>query len=241
MNEWYSRDISKKRRLTNTVKGNAGEPLSMPPYGYMKDPDNAKRWLIDEETAPIVRRIYEETLSGRGTEQIAAALERDKILTPMNYWFSKGLKRGGLKNAENPYNWNSSTIIKILTVQEYCGDVINFKTYSKSFKLKKRLKNDEENMAIFRDVNEAIIDRDTWDKVQEKRAVRKRKKKALKSICSPGCSSAPIAGVRCGTTSTAKIPILSFSVAPAITPETRPARQGITYELTFWKKRYYRK
>ncbi|GHV44418.1 recombinase [Clostridia bacterium] len=179
VNERYSRDISKKRRLSNMVKGNEGVPLSLPPYGYMKDPDNLKRWLIDEETAPIVRRIYEETLSGRGTEQIAAALERDKILTPMNYWNSRGLKRGGLKNADNPYNWNSSTIIKILTVQEYCGDVINFKTYSKSFKLKKRLKNDEENMAIFRGVNEPIIDRDTWDKVQEKRAVRKRKKKSV--------------------------------------------------------------
>jgi len=179
VNERYSRDISKKRRLSNMVKGNEGKPLSPPPYGYMKNPDKPDFWIVDEDTAPIVRRIYEETLSGRGTEQIAAALEHDKVLTPMNYWYSKGLKRGGLKNTENPYSWNSSTIIKILTVQEYCGDVINFKTYSKSFKLKKRLKNDEENMAIFRDVHEPIIDRDTWDKVQAKRVVRKKKKRNI--------------------------------------------------------------
>jgi DNA invertase Pin-like site-specific DNA recombinase len=83
VNERYSRDISKKRRLSNMVKGNEGVPLSPPPYGYTKDPDNPKRWVIDEETAPIVRRIYRETMSGRGTEQIAATLQQEKILTPI--------------------------------------------------------------------------------------------------------------------------------------------------------------
>ena len=176
MNEWYARDISKKRKLTNVVKGNAGEPLSPPPYGYMKDPNNPKRWVVDEEAADVVRRIFRMTLEGFGTEQIAAALDKDNILTPMYYWQSKGLRRGGLKTSQRPSKWNSSTVVKILGLQEYCGDVINFKTYAKSYKLKKRIANDEENMAIFQDVHDAIISRTDWKKVQDKRGkTRKRK------------------------------------------------------------------
>ena len=131
MNEWYARDISKKRRLTNTVKVNSGIPLSLPPYGYMKDANDPTRWLIDEEAAAVVRRIYNMWLSGIGSEQIARALEEDMILRPMHYWKSKGLNRGGKFDPENPYKWKSSTVIKILSQQEYCGDVINFKTYSR--------------------------------------------------------------------------------------------------------------
>ena len=177
VNERYSRDISKKRRLSNMVKGNEGIPLSMPPYGYIKDPENPNFWLVEEQAAEVVRRIFSEFLSGRGTEQIAAGLERDKILTPMHYWNARGINRSGLKNLDNPCRWNSSTIIKVLTSQEYCGDIINFKTYSKSFKLKKRIPNDEENMAIFRDVHEPIIDRETWENVQTKRGKSRKRKK----------------------------------------------------------------
>ncbi len=176
--EYYSRDISKKRRLSNYVKGNSGEPLSLPPYGYMKDPDNTKKWIIDKKPANIVRRIYKEFLGGKGTEQIANGLTKDKILTPMNYWASIGLKRGGLYNIENPCFWNSSTIQKILTLQEYVGDVINFKTYSKSYKLKKRLKNSPENMVIFKDVHEPIISREDFERVQEKRGKARKRKTA---------------------------------------------------------------
>ena len=176
MNEWYARDISKKRRLTNTVKVNSGIPLSLPPYGYIKDADDPTRWLIDEEAAAVVRRIYNMWLSGIGSEQIARALEDDMILRPMHYWKSKGMNRGGKFNPENPYKWKSSTIIKILSQQEYCGDVINFKTYSKSFKLKRRLVTSEENRVIFKDNNEPIIERAVWERVQEKRGkARKRK------------------------------------------------------------------
>lgn len=81
-NEWYARDISKKRRISNKIKGNAGEPMGQPPYGYIKDPENPKRWIVDEEAAQIVRRIYRMTLEGVGTEQIAAKLEEDGVLTP---------------------------------------------------------------------------------------------------------------------------------------------------------------
>ena len=176
MSEYYCRDISKKRRLTNMVKGNAGEPRSLPPYGYMKDFDNPKCWIVDDEAAEVVKRIYRMSLEGKGTEQIAAALDVDNILTPMNFWQSKGLPRGGLKNEERPNKWGHSTIVKILSLQEYCGDVINFKTYLKSYKLKKRIPNGEENMAVFKDVHTAIINRADFEKIQEKRGkARKRK------------------------------------------------------------------
>ena len=84
-NEWYARDISKKRRISNKIKGNAGEPMGQPPHGYIKDPNNPKRWIVDDEATQVVRRIYSITLEGYGTAQIATQLERDEILTPRAY------------------------------------------------------------------------------------------------------------------------------------------------------------
>ena len=176
-NEWYARDISKKRRISNKIKGNAGEPMGQPPYGYIKDPENPKRWIVDEEAAQVVRRIYRMTLEGVGTEQIAAKLEEDGVLTPRAYWQSKGINRPGKVKDLPPTHWNSSSVIKMLSVQEYCGDILNFKTYSKSYKNKKRLENDRENWAIFKDVHEPIIERAVFEQVQQKRG-RMRKRQA---------------------------------------------------------------
>ena len=177
-NEWYARDISKKRRISNKIKGNAGEPMGQPPYGYVKDPENPKRWIVDEEAAQVVRRIYRMTLEGVGTEQIAAKLEEDGVLTPRAYWHSKGINRPGKVKDLPPTHWNSSSVIKMLSVQEYCGDILNFKTYSKSYKNKKRLENDRENWAIFKDVHEPIIERSVFEQVQQKRGkMRKRQAK----------------------------------------------------------------
>ena len=177
-NEWYVRDISKKRRISNKIKGNAGEPMGQPPYGYIKDPENPKRWIVDEEAAQVVRRIYRMTLEGVGTEQIAAKLEEDGVLTPRAYWHSKGINRPGKVKDLPPTHWNSSSVIKMLSVQEYCGDILNFKTYSKSYKNKKRLENDRENWAIFKDVHEPIIERAVFEQVQQKRGkMRKRQAK----------------------------------------------------------------
>ena len=175
-NEWYARDISKKRRISNKIKGNAGEPMGQPPYGYVKDPDNPKRWIVDDEAAQVVRRIYSMTLEGYGTEQIAAQLEKDEILTPRAYWLKKGIKRPGKGKQQPATKWNSSTVTKILSLQEYCGDILNFKTYSKSYKNKKRLENDRENWVIFKDVHEPIIERSIFEQVQQKRGkIRKRR------------------------------------------------------------------
>ena len=175
-NEWYARDISKKRRISNKIKGNAGEPMGQPPYGYIKDPDNPKRWIVDDEAAQVVRRIYSMTLEGYGTEQIAAQLEKDEILTPRAYWLKKGIKRPGKGKQQPATKWNSSTVTKILSLQEYCGDILNFKTYSKSYKNKKRLENDRENWVVFKDVHEPIIERSVFEQVQQKRGkIRKRR------------------------------------------------------------------
>ena len=175
-NEWYARDISKKRRISNKIKGNAGEPMGQPPYGYIKDPNDPKHWIVDDEAAQVVRRVYSMTLEGFGTDQIAAQLEKDDVLTPRAYWLTKGIKRPGKGKQQPPTKWNSSTITKILSLQEYCGDILNFKTYSKSYKNKKRIDNDRENWVVFQDVHEAIIERAMYEQVQQKRGkIRKRR------------------------------------------------------------------
>ena len=175
-NEWYARDISKKRRISNKIKGNAGEPMGQPPYGYIKDPNDPKHWIVDDEAAQVVRCVYSMTLEGFGTEQIAAQLEKDDVLTPRAYWLTKGIKRPGKGKQQPPTKWNSSTITKILSLQEYCGDILNFKTYSKSYKNKKRIDNDRENWVVFQDVHEAIIERAVYEQVQQKRGkIRKRR------------------------------------------------------------------
>ena len=174
MNEYYAKDISKKRRIVNKMKGNAGIPLSPPPYGYIKNPDDPRFWVIDPEAAEVVRRIYRMALDGYGLAETAAALGADGIVNPTYYWRSRGTSRGGSKSTVEPTKWGHTTIKKILTTQEYCGDVINFKSYSKSYKMKRRIENPEENRAIFLNVHEPIIDRETWERVQELRKQRKR-------------------------------------------------------------------
>ena len=166
MNEYYAKDISKKRRIVNKMKGNAGIPLSPPPYGYIKNPDDPRFWVIEPEATAVVRRIYQMTLDGYGLAEIATALGTDGIVNPTYYWRSRGVNRSGSKSTVEPTKWGHTTVKKILTLQEYCGDVINFKSYSKSYKMKKRIENPEENRAIFLNVHEPIIDRATWEKVQ---------------------------------------------------------------------------
>ena len=176
MNEWYAKDISKKRKIVNKMKGNAGIPLSQPPYGYIKNPDDPRFWVVDSKAADVVRRIYDMALEGYGLAEIANALGRDGIVNPTYYWRSKGVNRSGSKSTLEPTKWGHTTVKKILTLQEYCGDVINFKSYSKSYKMKRRIQNPEENWAIFLNVHEPIIDRVTWEKVQSLQKGTRRKK-----------------------------------------------------------------
>lgn len=175
LNEMYARDISKKIRSSHRLRGNMGEPLSQPPYGYQKSPENKKKWIIDPEAAEIVKSIFKMCLDGKGNETIARILQEQKVLVPMAYWQSKGLPRGGKKTQPNPYRWCKTTVQKILSQQEYCGDVINFKTYSKSFKNKRRYDNDPENWMIFKDVHEPIITREDFERVRARIAKTKRR------------------------------------------------------------------
>ena len=178
LNEMYARDISKKIRSSHRLRGSMGEPLSQPPYGYMKSPENKKKWIIDPEAATVVKSIFKMCLDGKGNETIARELQENEVLIPMAYWQSKGLNRGGKKTQTNPYKWCKTTVQKILSQQEYCGDIINFKTYSKSFKNKTRYENSKENWAVFKNVNEPIIDRETFETVQK--FISKTKRRAPK-------------------------------------------------------------
>ena len=177
MNEMYARDISRKCRSSHRLRGNMGIPLSQPPYGYRKSPDTKGKWIIGPEPAKVVQRIFRLFLEGNGVETIAHMLQEDHVMIPLAYyWFSQGLKRGGRRAHTDPYRWNMNTVWKILHQQEYCGDVINFKTYSKSFKNKKRLENPEENWKVFHEVHEPIIDRDTFELVQNRLGKTKHRK-----------------------------------------------------------------
>ena len=167
INELYAKDASRKIRSSYRIRGNAGEPLSQPPYGYIKSLDNPKKWIIEPEAAKIVQTIFKMRLEGKGNETIAHFLEDSKVLIPSEYWLSRGVKKPVSRNYDNPYRWNKSSVAKILGNQEYCGDIINFKTYSKSYKNKKRFETPEENRKIFKDVHEPIVSRDDFESVQK--------------------------------------------------------------------------
>lgn len=177
INELYARDISRKVRSSYRIRGNSGEPLSKPPYGYIESPDNPKKWIIDPEAAAVVKRIFQMSLEGKGNETIARTLHEEKVLVPTSYMIEKGIRQSGRKPAD-PCKWMATTVGRILESQEYCGDVINFKTYSRSFKDKRRLANPKENWVIFKDVHEPIVDRETFELVQK--SIKNTKRRAPK-------------------------------------------------------------
>ncbi len=176
-NDFYARDTSRKIRAVQKAKGERGERVGTSiPYGYMRDPTWEKgiHLIPDPETAPIVKRIFDMYVSGLGVIKICDILSRDQITCPSVYLFQKTGSKANKPDLSRPYHWTQSTVRRMLSNQEYCGDTVNFKTYSKSNKLKKRLKNDPENILIFPDTHEAIVDRKVFDIVQKHCAGRKR-------------------------------------------------------------------
>ena len=168
MSEWYARDISKKVKTGIRTKGTSGKPIATEaPYGYVKDPDNKDFWLIDEEAAEVVRLIFRLFLDGKNRNQIAVYLKNEQIPTPTFYMKERG--RGTCKsktlNEENRYKWNKTTLTKILTRQEYCGDVVNFKT-AKHFRDKRNHYVDRSQWQITENVHEPIVDRADFENVQ---------------------------------------------------------------------------
>ena len=172
-NEWHAKNTSDKVRRVMQSRGNAGIPLTTnPPYGYTKAPEDKNRWIVDEPAAEIVKRIFQMCVSGLGPTQIAKKLKAEQVPTPTEYWRSIGKKCGPATG--RPFNWCSHTVAEILDRQEYVGDTVNFRSFSQSFKQKKRLDKPQEEWKIFPDTHPAIIDRETFALVQNLRQHRRR-------------------------------------------------------------------
>ncbi len=176
MNEWYLRDCSRKITAVLRAKGKEGKPItSNPPYGYVKSPDDKNLWLVDEEAAEVVKKIFRLTVEGMGPYQIAKRLTEEKIEKPSYYQATR--QRGNFKTMcdfETPYNWTGGSVVRILERPKYMGDTVNFRSHKESYKDKKAVKNSSEDILIFQDTHEPIIDRRTWYLVQELRKTVRR-------------------------------------------------------------------
>lgn len=173
-NEWYAAQTSKKIRAVWKSKADRGERISPTiPYGYMKSPDNPKQWIIDETVADNVRYIFKLCLDGLGPTQIAKRLTREHILTPTAYFMSIG-KAVSNKNIIDPYRWVTETVKNILSNRQYTGCTVNFKSTILSYKVHKKIENDESDWQVIPNTQEAIIDEDTFNRVQELRNSRRR-------------------------------------------------------------------
>ena len=144
-NDFYAKDTSKKVRAIKKAQGMAGEHLTKPPYGYKVDSNDRKKWIVDEEAAVVVKRIFDLCVAGNGPMRIAKTLKADKVLTTRAHY----AKQKGKPLPDNPYSWNESTIVAVLERMDYCGHTVNFKSYSKSHKLKKRIPTTKEQQAIW--------------------------------------------------------------------------------------------
>ena len=177
-NDYYAKDTSKKIRAVVKMRGESGEHIaSNPPYGYVKDPQNKKKWIVDEEAAKVVRRIFDLCIAGKGPMQIAKILTASKVLTVTAY----NAKQKGWAMPDNLYQWCSKSVATILDRPEYTGCTVNFKTYTKSLKFKKRMVNPKENQRVFEDTQPAIIERGQWERVQELRTNKRRPTKTGKT------------------------------------------------------------
>ena len=174
INEWYAKDTSKKIRAVKRSKGMAGEHIgSHPPYGYMKNPENKKEWIVDEEAAEMVREIFRLCVSGYGPTQIANILTERKILCPTYYALEKGGKPRTALPADK-FAWNGPVVAKILDRMDYLGHTVNFKTHVKSYKVHKTIYNSPDQWKVFEGTHEAIIDKETFEIVQKIRAGKRR-------------------------------------------------------------------
>ena len=175
INEWYAKDTSKKIRAVFKAKGQSGKPLcTNPPYGYVKDPEEKSRWIIDPEAAEVVREIFSLCVKGYGPTQIAKELTRRQIENPVAHARRQGLTLPAKTLDDDPCSWHDSTVARLLTRVEYLGHTANFKTYRKSYKNKKQMHNDRSEWQIFEDTHEAIIDQETFDIVRKIRDGRRR-------------------------------------------------------------------
>ena len=176
MSEWYLRDLSRKQRTAIRVKGESGKPTTNQAiYGYRKDPNDKYHWLVDEEAAAVVRRIYQLAIEGHGLSDIANILYRDKVESPAAYLARQG--RGPWKSKENidrPYAWSDFIVGRILSKPEYMGHTVNFRSHKESYKDKQPIFHAPEDWLIFENTHEAIVDKGTWELVQKLRGTPRR-------------------------------------------------------------------
>jgi site-specific DNA recombinase len=175
INEWYAKDTSKKIRAVFKSKGQSGKPLcTNPPYGYIKDPVDKTRWIVDEEAAKVVREAFRLCMQGYGPSQIAKEFTRRRIMNPTAHAKKNGINIPDNRGHDDDYVWRGSTIVHMLSRQEYLGHTVNFKTYRKSYKQKKQMKNDPSEWMIFKNTHEAIIEESVFEVVQRIRDGRRR-------------------------------------------------------------------
>lgn len=174
MNEWYIRDVSKKIRQACQVRANAGIALSnIVPYGYKRSPEDKHKWLVDEEAAAVVKRIFQMALKGQGLGVIARTLREEKIERPSYYMVTRKLNKVAT-DMSRPYDWSDKTVGDILARPEYIGHTINRRTYTESYKDRRVHKNDPADWQVIRNTHEAIIDEETFNAVQKIRQTRRR-------------------------------------------------------------------
>ena len=174
-NEWYAAQTSKKIRAVWKSKADKGERIAAAiPYGYIKSQDDPKQWIIDEESAKVVRYIFELTLEGLGPMKIARRLEDEQILSPTAYYLENGRKSSNDISARGKCAWSTTSVRHILENRQYTGCTVNFKTSLVSYKVHKTVYNPEEEWQIIPNTQEAIIDEDTFNRVQELRDSRRR-------------------------------------------------------------------
>lgn len=175
INEWYAKDTSKKIRAVFKSKGESGKPLcTNPPYGYIKDPVDKTHWIVDEEAAEVVREAFRLCMQGYGPSQIAKEFTRRRIMNPTAHARKNGINIPDNRGHDDDYVWRGSTIVHMLSRQEYLGHTVNFKTYRKSYKQKKQMKNDPSEWMIFKNTHEAIIEESVFEVVQRIRDGRRR-------------------------------------------------------------------
>ena len=175
-NEWYARDTSKKIRAVFKAKGNSGKHLSTnPPFGYKKDPNDKDKWIIDDEAAATVRRIFQMYVDGYRISEIGHKLTEEKVETPILYYMNRGIKTNA--RSEYPEIWDSMSIKYILDQTAYAGHTVNFQTAVKSYKTKKQIRLPKEDWIIYRNTQEPIIDEKTFETVQQMRKVKRARTK----------------------------------------------------------------
>jgi len=175
-NEWYARDTSKKIRAVFKAKGNSGKHLTTnPPFGYKKDPNDKDKWIIDEEAATTVRRIFQMYVEGYRISEIGHKLTEEKVETPILYYMNRGIKTNA--RSEYPEIWDLMSIKYILSQTAYAGHTVNFQTAVKSYKTKKQIRLPKEDWIIYRNTQEPIIDEKTFETVQQMRKVKRARTK----------------------------------------------------------------